>query len=367
MSKSLGNGIDPLVVVKQFGADALRWTCIANTALGQDLMLDPDDLETTFAPGRNFANKLWNIGRFILSQLRGSTGRVEELDWKTLPLADQWILVRAQATVLTSTQALEQFRLDEAALTCFQFVWHDLADWYVEAVKPRLNSDDPALAGDTARSVLAYCFDSVLRQLHPVVPFITEELWQRLPGRKPDELLVTAPWPVALERKLAEMAPFQVERRFSIVREVVAAIRIIRADYRILPKARLVVQVKARSQEAAKALSAESTTIVRLANLLAYSVLPDPQIKGAHAVLSDGSEVFVGFDGAIDVQQECRRLSDELTRLDQQLASLAARLTNQNFVSRAPAEVVAREREKEKTWREQRDVLAGKLRALGCS
>src|SRR6266699_2180437 len=178
MSKSLGNGIDPRDVVRLYGTDALRWTLIGSGSLGADVIVDPDDLETTFAPGRNFANKLWNIGRFILSQLHGSAGRAEELDWKAMPLADQWILTRAQGTVLNATQALEQFRLDEAALTCFHFVWHDLADWYVEAVKPRLSSKDPALAGDTARSVLAYCFDLALRQLHPVVPFITEELWQ---------------------------------------------------------------------------------------------------------------------------------------------------------------------------------------------
>src|SRR5213595_4161334 len=190
MSKSLGNGIDPLDVVRLYGADALRWTLIAGGSLGADVIVDPNDLETTFAPGRNFANKLWNIGQFVLGQLPTAVPAIESIDRRSLTLADRWILSRAQATVREATAALEQFRLDEAAKRCFEFAWNELADWYVEAVKPRL--DDPA-----AKAVLAYCLDLSLRLLHPVVPFITEELWQKLPDRKPEELLTSARWPVA--------------------------------------------------------------------------------------------------------------------------------------------------------------------------
>src|SRR2546427_7070476 len=156
MSKSLGNGIDPLVVVEKFGADALRWTCIANTALGQDVIVDPDDLEGTFAPGRHFANKLWNIGQFVLAQLPKSVPAIDAVDRRALTLADRWILSRAQATVRDATAALEQFRLDEAAKRCFAFAWNELADWYVEAVKPRMSDQGSA---QTPQAVLAYCFD----------------------------------------------------------------------------------------------------------------------------------------------------------------------------------------------------------------
>src|SRR5712664_322153 len=175
MSKSLGNGIDPLVVVEKFGADALRWTCIANTALGQDLILDPDDLETTFAPGLNFANKLWNIAQFVLTQLPKSVPAIDTVDRRSLTLADRWILSRAQATIREATASLEQFRLDEAAKRCFEFAWNELADWYVEAVKPRMSGAQGG--AQTPQAVLAYCLDLSLRLLHPVVPFITEELW----------------------------------------------------------------------------------------------------------------------------------------------------------------------------------------------
>jgi valyl-tRNA synthetase len=364
MSKSLGNGIDPLVVVEQFGADALRWTCIANTALGQDLMLDPDDLETTFAPGRNFANKLWNIGQFVLGQLPKQVPAIAAVDRRSLTLADRWILSRAQATIRAATASLEQFRLDEAAKRCFEFAWNELADWYVEAVKPRL--DGPTAGrpdGQSARAVLAYCLDTVLRLLHPVVPFITEELWQKLPGRKAGELLAASQWPAPRP----ELEDPRADQEFARVKTVIEHIRSIRAEYRIPPKTRLQVTIVARGNDKTATFEGERDTIVRLAQLESLALDGVPQGVGAHAVFGDGSEVVVALEGSIDVQQECRRLSDELGRLDNQLKGLAARLTNESFVARAPQEVVAKEREKEKTWRDQRDVLAGKLKSLGCS
>ncbi len=378
MSKSLGNGIDPVEVVQRFGADALRWTAVANTALGQDLILDPNDLETTFAPGRNFANKLWNIGRFILAQLPERVPSVDEIDRSGLTLADKWILTRANQVAWAVTGYYEQFRLDEAAKRCFEFAWKELADWYVEAVKPRLAAETelssaaarraPAVLGGpvsaaNAQAVLAYCFDIVLRLLHPVVPFITEELWQKLPGRKPDELLAGTAWP---ERR-AELEDAAADLQFERVKTAIEHIRSIRAEYRVPPKTRLRAAIVARGGDRAAAFEGERETILRLAQLESLRLDGVPSDAGAHAVFGDGSEMFVALEGAIDVQQECRRLAGELSRLDHQLDGLAAKLTNQNFVARAPADVVAREREKERAWRDQRQVLAGKLKSLGCS
>jgi valyl-tRNA synthetase len=357
MSKSLGNGIDPLDVVGLYGADALRWTLIAGSALGADLILDPDDLEATFAPGRNFANKLWNIGRFILAQLPAQVTPLQRLDRATLTLSDRWILARTQRTIAEVTAALEQFRLDEATRRCFEFAWGELADWYVEAVKPRLAAD--AAGATAAHAVLAHCFDAALRLLHPVVPFITETLWQKLPGRAPDELLVTAPWP----RPDPAWADETAEREFRLLQETVSAVRNIRAEYRVPPKSSVGLTIKATT-EAVRALQQQQETIQRLANARVNGATSR---AGAHAVLSDGSELFVDLGGSIDVALECRRLSDELTRLEKQLGSLSAKLANESFVSRAPPDVVAREREKEHAWRAQRDALASKIATLGCS
>ena len=362
MSKSLGNGIDPLDVVRLYGADALRWTLIAGSSLGADVILDPDDLETTFAPGRNFANKLWNIGRFILAQLPQRVQPIDALEPQRLPLADRWILSRLQATIREATASFEQFRLDEGAKRCFDFAWKELADWYVEAVKPRLLSRDPNAA--VAQAVLAYSFDVVLRLLHPIVPFITEELWQKLPGRKADELLAVAEWPKERAQLLEDR---QAWNEFMLIQEAVSAIRNIRAEYRVSPKTLVDAVVVTKTEEARGGFESERDTIVRLAQLRNLSFDGQTRGPGAHAVLADGSDVFVALEGEIDVQRECRRLSSELTRLDQQLAGLAAKLTNQNFVARAPAEVVAKEREKERAWRDQRQALADKLKSLGCS
>ncbi len=361
MSKSLGNGIDPLDVVRLYGADALRWTLIAGSSLGADVTLDPNDLETTFAPGRNFANKLWNIGRFILAQLPERVLPLDALDAKSLPLADRWILARTQYAIEQVTEAFDEFRLDDGAKFAFQLAWRDLADWYVEAVKPRLVAS--GASADAARSVLAYAFDIVLRLLHPVVPFITEELWQKLPGRKSEDLLIIAEWP----RVRAALYDQRASKDFARVQEAVSAIRNIRAEYRIPPKARLEAALAAKAEDARKAFQGERETIIRLAQLAELAFDGQGRGAGAHAVLADGSEVFVALSDAIDVQQECRRLSGELTRLEQQLAGLAAKLTNQQFVARAPAEVVAKEREKERAWHDQRQVLADKLKSLGCS
>src|SRR5213080_188217 len=318
MSKSLGNGIDPLDVVRLYGADALRWTLIAGSSLGADVILDPNDLETTFAPGRNFANKLWNIGRFILAQLPERVQSIDALDVPRLPLADRWILSRLQATIRETTASFEQFRLDEGAKRCFEFAWKELADWYVEAVKPRLAAVTGAEASlrekntqslrevstptPVSATVLSYCFDTVLRLLHPVVPFITEELWQKLPGRTADELLVAAAWPAPR----AALADAAADQQFPLVRETISSIRMLRAEYRVPPKARLAASVQPKSERVRRALAGERETILRLAQLSELTFDGTHSSVGAHAVLADGSDVFVALEGEIDVQQECR-------------------------------------------------------------
>src|SRR6266542_2516098 len=360
MSKSLGNGIDPRDVVRLYGTDALRWTLIGGGSLGADVIVDPNDLETTFAPGRNFANKLWNIGQFVLGQLPKSVPAIDAVDRRSLTLADRWILSRAQATVRDATAALEQFRLDEAAKRCFAFAWNELADWYVEAVKPRMSDQGSA---QTPQAVLAYCFDLALRLLHPVVPFITEELWQKLPGRQAHELLAVSHWPAPKP----ELEDPRADQEFARVQTVIEQIRSIRAEYRVPPKTKLRATIVPRGNDRAATFAGERDTIVRLAQLDSLALDGAPQGVGAHAVFGDGSEVVVALEGVVDLTHECRRLSDEFDRLEQQLGNLAARLTNASFVSRAPQDVVAKEREKEKAWRDQRDVLAGKLKSLGCS
>src|SRR5260370_735682 len=269
-----------------------------------------------------------------------------------LTLDDRWMLARAQWAIEKARQGMEEFRLDNAAEVALQLGWRDRADWYVEAVKPRLGAGRD---GSVVHAVLAYTFDVVLRLLHPVVPFISEELWQRLPGRAAADLLIIADWP----RARAELRDQPAFNEFRRVQEAITAIRNIRAEYRIAPKERLTATITPQTPVVRQALAGERDTIVRLAHLEALELGPQPTDGGGgHAVLPDASEVFVAFGGAIDVQQECGRLATELDRLDQQLAALAGRLSNQNFVSRAPAYVAAMQPHQDQTCRTPHPVLS---------
>jgi valyl-tRNA synthetase len=365
MSKSLGNGIDPLDVTSLFGADALRYTIVAGSAVGTDVILDPNDIATSFAPGRNFANKLWNAGRFVLSNLEGPTRplggpRIDAVEHSELQLADRWILARCDAAVVDVTESLRRFRLNEAAAAAYRFVWSDLADWYIEQIKPRLYGDQPG--GDVARAVLAQTFEVGLRLLHPVMPFITEALWRRLPGRAAHESIARAPWPLP-DRRATDP---EALRRFGMVQELVTAVRQIRAEYEVAPAQPVRVALSNVGAELRAAIGPERATIDRLAKVSELVVSDLSERVGGHAVLTDGTAVFVPLGDAIDVRQECSRLADEVARLGKLVAGQRAKLANEQFVAKAPAAVVERERQKLASWEEQEGVLTKKRELLGC-
>jgi valyl-tRNA synthetase len=366
MSKSLGNGIDPLEVVEKYGADALRYSLVSGMSVGTDVILDPNDLEGSFAAGRNFANKLWNAGRFILSNLPGSTRPLAgshpgAIRRDELTLADRWVIARCDATVVEATEAYERFRLNDAAAAVYRFIWSDLADWYIEQAKPRLYGDQPG--GDVARAVVAQTFDVALRLLHPVMPFITETLWRRFPGSPATASISVAPWPKPDARAHDPAAV----RDFGVVQELVGAIRAIRAEYGIPPGQAVRAAVSADSPATVSALEHERGTITRLAKLSQLTLGESRERVGGHAVLSDGTAVFVPLGEAIDVGRECGRLASEVARLARLVQSQEQKLGNQQFVSRAPSDVVERERQKLTTWKEQQEVLTRKRELLGCA
>jgi len=362
MSKSLGNGIDPLEVVEKFGADALRYTLVSGMSVGTDVILDPNDLETSFGPGRNFANKLWNAGRFILTNLGDAPVRkVSALKPKELTLADRWIIARCDATIREATEAYERFRLNDAAAAVYRFLWSDLADWYIELIKPRLYGDVPG--GDVARAIALKTFDVALRLLHPIMPFITEALWQRIPGRREGSWLAVAPWPTPDNRATDAAAV----RQFGLVQELVGAIRQIRAEYDVQPGKTVRAMVQHPGAGTRDAVTAEAGTVRRLARLSDLTFDDASEGVGGYAVLSDGTGVFVPLGDAIDVARECERLGTELARLEQLIASQEKKLGNEQFVSRAPAAVVENERTKLASWKEQAGALRDKRAKLGCA
>ncbi len=377
MSKSLGNGIDPLDVVTKYGADALRYTVISGMGMGADLMLDHRDLERSFSPGRNFATKLWNIGRFLLANVGSAPVKsVDELRDEELTLADRWILGRLNAAILECDVALgparpEQgkwrpeeryagLRLSEYAETARRFVWDEVADWYLETTKGRIGAggDDTEIA----RAVLTHVFDYALRLLHPIMPFITETLWQRLPfpvATDRCEFLAIAPWPTPHPGSSEETDSMA---RFDLVREAVSAVRRIRSDYAVAPGKSIDATIQSRNSEP---LFAQQVGLI--GQLARASVTVDGAPAGAgaaHAVLSDGSEVVIPLGGLVDLAKECGRLRGELVQLETQLQSLSERLQNEGFINRAPATVVDAERKKEQEWIKRREQLAEKVKAL---
>jgi len=356
MSKSLGNGIDPLDVVRLYGADALRFTVTSGLAVGTDIILDPNDLEASFAPGRNFANKTWNIGRLLLSHVQGhQVAPLAAVPADDLRLADRWILSRLTAVVRDTTAHLEAFRLNDAVGEPYHFLWDEFADWYLEEIKARLRGEEPG--GDTARAVAVHVFDVVLRLLHPAMPFITEELFRRLPGRA-DMTLVTAEWPAPDPAREDAAA----ERDFAHVQALVNAVRAVRAEYAVPPGKAVVTTTYGVARAMSEVLRRESAFIGRAAK----TELTNEPVHGpaAQAVLPDGHAAAVALGDAIDVGKEIARLTGEIDRLGAQLVSLSAKLANAGFTERAPADVVEREREKERQWTEKRGALAAKLATL---
>ena len=365
MSKSLGNGIDPLDVVDRFGADALRHTLISACAVGTDIQLDHEDVESSFAPSRNFANKVWNAGRFALMNL--GDGTVPALDdvADDLELADRWILSRLQSTAADMTRELERFRLKEVSDLAYHFFWGDVADWYLELIKPRFQDGASPASREAARATLAHVLDRVLRLMHPLVPFVTEALWSRLPwpaGEERPEQLIVAPWPEADPHWSLPDA----ERAMAEVQELVQAVRGLRKTYGVPEGARVPVHLSGASEALTSALASEKDAVERLAG--AESFRTDANgvgVVGGAGVLSTGVELFVLLEGVIDIDRERERLATAIERAQGQLRAAKGKLSNTAFVERAPAEVVDKERAKAARFAEEVDALERQLRDLG--
>ncbi|GAC1651574.1 MAG: valine--tRNA ligase [Gemmatimonadaceae bacterium] len=375
MSKSLGNGIDPLDVVERYGADALRWTLISGMGMGADLILDPDDLDKSFAVGRNFVTKLWNIGRYLLTNIgRGATPPLSALAAHDLTRADRWIIDRLGAAIADCETALgssrprattdatwaerERYgglRLNEYAEAARRFTWDELAAWYLESVKQRII----ATGGDreVARAVLVHAFDAALRLLHPIVPFITEALWQRLPGARGGAALATAEWPTRTEGVGGG-------DEFDRVRAIVGMLRQIRSDYNVAP-GRLIDGWVIPSTSTARIVYEEESAVIAALSRSVMGVAHEVSRSGAAtALLPDGSEIIVPLAGLVDMAKECAKLRSELGGLERQIVTLEGRLANKGFLNRAPQQVVEAERRKLDEWRARGGQLRSKLQSL---
>ena len=356
MSKSLGNSPDPLEVIGEYGADALRFTIVVLAPPGEDVRYAKEKTEL----GRHFANKIWNAARYVLRTLEGDATLPSPQQSKPhLGLAERWILSRLQAVIGEVRTALDSFRFNDAALAVYQFLWHEYCDWYIEMSKLSLGPESPGQRSATA-SVLLHVLESTLRLLHPVMPFLTEEVWQHLPIARPTRSIMVAPYPEVESQWVDAEAERQVAQLVSIIR----AVRNIRAELGLAPTLPLPVRLPATVPEPVIEL------VRRYAPSLARVQGVEPLRFGEHPVgepsaLVEGvGEVFVLLRDLVETGELRQRLARDLAKVEKELSQVESKLARKDFLERAPEEVVDKERERARTLRGRAANLQRHLEAL---
>ena len=347
MSKSAGNGIDPLLLIDRYGADALRFALVREVAgAGQDIRLDYDrksDTSGTVEASRNFANKLWNATRFALMNLGGETpASLGKPDPAALQLADRWILSRLARVNRETAARYSSYGLGEAAKGLYEFAWNEVCDWYLELSKRRLNpGENPsaeALADQrTARQVLAQVMEELQRMLHPLMPHLSEELWHALTGTGDDTYLALQSWPELNEAALDEA----LERSFTELFEAIRVVRNLRAVAGLKPSQAAPVRFITTRSDLAESLTRASVDIAALTRAESVEVLADAPAGRALAGVSGELQVLLPIDGLVDLDALKGRLSKDLSKAEKEIAGLQKRLDNPNFADKAPAAVVA--------------------------
>jgi valyl-tRNA synthetase len=360
MSKSKGNVVDPLHVMDRYGTDAFRFTLAALAAQGRDIRLAEERIEGY----RNFANKIWNAARLVLTNLDGYDPALARRG--TPSAADRWIKSRLIEAVAQVRKAIDTYRFNDAASAVYQFLWHEYCDWYLEIAKRSLYQPESPEAKAVTQRTLVETLETTLRLLHPFMPFISEELWQRLPhpaaaGPATVRSIMVAPFPKA-SRKGRDL---EAERLMAPVLDFVGAIRTVRSESRISPAVELQVSVKPAGPDVAAALAGSVAVIGSLARA-AITVAADGARPANSAVATTPSgDVFVRLEGVVDFEAERQRLRKEVERARKEIAFLEGKLGRPEFVERAPAEVVERERARLAEQRQTEQKLSTSLAALG--
>ena len=345
MSKSLGNGIDPLEVIEKYGADTLRFMLITGNTPGNDMRFYWERVEGT----RNFANKIWNASRFALMNMEGYD---KDAELAPYTLADKWILSRLQDTVKDVTSLLERFELGEAGRAIYDFIWSEVCDWYIEIAKPRLYNKEAAAERATAQHVLATVLVSAMKLLHPYMPFITEEIYQCLPHEA--ESIMISKWPVADE----SLVDPEAERSMNAIMDSIKAIRNMRAEVNANP-GKKIPAIMLVSEDLREVVAHNDSYIKLLGGIdnLELRPLNGEKPENAMAAVVTGIEVYLPLAGLIDVEKETQRLSKELAAMEKDLQRAGGKLNNAGFLAKAPEDVIAKERAKY-------EELSGKIEAV---
>ena len=353
MSKSLGNGVDPMEVIEQYGADALRWFLANGSAPGQDVRYSTDKMDAAW----NFINKIWNASRYALMNVGDLTAdQVDITGEKTL--ADKWILTRLNQTIDKVTELFEKFEFGEAGRLLYRFIWDDFCDWYIEMSKETLAGDDEA-AKLTTRSILVYVLDNTLRLLHPIMPFVTEEIWQSVPHV--GESLVVATYPTVHPEQMDEKAAEEMEFLMDFIRSV----RTVRNEMNT-PLSKPINIIAKVSDAAHYAILKENESyIARFSNPEEFVYGEDVEAP-SDAVTSviTGAEIYLPLAGLINIEDEIARLEKEAEKLQQEVDRVEKKLSNEKFVAKAPAAVVEAERAKGADYQAQREAVLERIATL---
>jgi len=354
MSKSLGNGVDPLEIIDQYGADALRFMLMTGISPGNDTRFKVEKLESC----RNFANKLWNASRFVLMNIDGDIidENTAAQNYKT---EDKWIISRMNKAAKEITDNLNSFELGIAAGKVYDFIWNEYCDWYIEIVKPRLYGED-GIDKDTARFVLIKVLKDMLKLLHPFMPFITEEIWTYLPDT--DSRLVKASWPEFKENENFEDA----EANMEFIMEAVRSIRNIRAEMNVAPSRKARALFLPSKENCKNYIANGQNYFATLANITEITIIEDKSAAGEDTASSviDGTEIYLPLADLIDYEKEIERLEKEKTKLQGELDRVHGKLNNEKFMSKAPENVVAEEREKLEKYQLMMEKVVERLEAL---
>lgn len=353
MSKSLGNGVDPMDVIEKYGADSLRYFLATGSTPGQDLRFQWEKVESTW----NFINKIWNASRFVLMNVEGVKHEAIDLTGKK-SVADKWILTRLNETIVQVNKNTERYDFGEAGRHLYNFIWDEFCDWYIEMAKLPLYGEDEE-AKQTTQSVLIYVLDNIMRMLHPFMPFVTEEIWQHLPHE--GESITQASWPQVNDQLTDQQAATEMQRLVAIIRSV----RNIRAEVDTPMSKQVVLSVKANELTTAEQLENNRHYLERFCNTSELTIgvdLSAPE-KAMSAVVT-GAVLYLPLAGLIDVDKEIARLKAELEKLNKEVERVQKKLANEGFTKKAPEKVVEEERKKEADYLDKREKVSARIKEL---
>ncbi|MBW2412796.1 MAG: valine--tRNA ligase [Deltaproteobacteria bacterium] len=356
MSKSTGNVIDPLTVIEQYGTDAFRFTLAAFAAQGRDIKMSEKRVEGY----RHFVNKLWNAARFALMHLEKGYERIED-DHLSLP--DRWILSRLSRVTTITAEALDTYRFNDAAGELYNFVWHEFCDWYLEAVKPALYGKEGEEQKQSTLSVLSTSLHDILILLHSFMPFVTEEIWHKLPGTNGS--IMQAAYPSRRKDSGAISQDEDAEAQMTLLIQIITGIRNIRGEMNITPSLDLDVYIQSDRPGIRESIDQHQDVIINLAKLKSLSVsTTGERPRSSATAVVDGATIFVSLEGVIDFARESERLEKEINKLDSELAKVSKKLENEAFLSKAPPDVVEDVKAKHARFTEKKQKVQANLERI---